>query len=69
MLNPGTLAPEVRQAAIANLKEIAAYGRKGTFLSPDVGAYGPVTLGWPSCSRTPETFSSTGRRLEALISS
>ena len=56
MLNPGTLAPEVRQAAIANLKEIAAYGRKGTFLSPDVGAYGPVTLGWPSCSRTPETF-------------
>jgi hypothetical protein len=28
MLNPGTLAPEVRQAAIANLKEIAVYGRK-----------------------------------------
>src|SRR4051794_17215553 len=28
MLNQGTLAPEVRQAAITSLKEIAEYGRK-----------------------------------------
>ena len=43
MLNPGTLAPEVRQAAIANLKEIAAYGKKRkVFVTIENRGHGPT---------------------------
>jgi sugar phosphate isomerase/epimerase len=43
MLNPGTLAPEVRQAAIATLREIAAYARtRKVFVTIENRGRGPV---------------------------
>jgi hypothetical protein len=43
MVNQGTLAPEVRQAAVATLKEIAEYGRKRkTFVTMENRGHGPT---------------------------
>jgi len=43
MLNQGTLAPEVREPAIATLKEIAAYGTKRkVFVTMENRGYGPT---------------------------
>jgi sugar phosphate isomerase/epimerase len=43
MLNPGTLAPEVRQAAVASLKEIAAYGKeRKVFVTVENRGHGPT---------------------------
>lgn len=49
MLNQGTLAPEVRETAIATLKEIAAYGEKRkVFVTMENRGYGPTPTnpGW-----------------------
>jgi hypothetical protein len=43
MLNQGTLAPEVRQPAIATLKRIAAYGKqKKVFITLESRGHGPT---------------------------
>lgn len=43
MVNQGTLAPEVRPAAIAALKEISAYGKKRkVFVTMENRGYGPT---------------------------
>jgi len=43
MLNAGTLAPEVRQAAVASLKEIAAYGKeRKVFVTVENRGHGPT---------------------------
>jgi hypothetical protein len=43
MLNPGTLAPEVRQEAIASVKKIAAYGKKKkVFVTIENRGHGPT---------------------------
>jgi hypothetical protein len=43
MLNPGTLSPEVRQPAIATLKEIAEYGTKRkVFVTIENRGHGPA---------------------------
>jgi sugar phosphate isomerase/epimerase len=43
MLNPGTLAPEVRQPAIARLREIAAYARtRKVFVTIENRGHGPA---------------------------
>lgn len=43
MVNQGTLAPEVRQSAIAALKEMSAYGiKKKVFVTMENRGYGPT---------------------------
>jgi sugar phosphate isomerase/epimerase len=60
MLNQGTLAPEVRQAAIATLKEIAEYGRKRkVFVTMENRGYGPTATN-PSWEVVVEVIKAAG---------
>ena len=60
MLNQGTLAPEVRQAAIATIKEIADYGRKKkVFVTMENRGYGPTATN-PSWEVVVEVIKAAG---------